>query len=29
VAGVLLIVVGLFLVTNKLYVLATISNVGR
>ena len=29
VAGVLLIVVGLFLATNKLYVLATISNVGR
>ncbi len=29
VAGVLLIVVGLFLVTNKLYILATISNVGR
>ena len=29
VAGVLLIVVGLFLVTNKLYVLATILNFGR
>ncbi len=29
VAGVLLIVVGLFLATNKLYILATISNVGR